>query len=93
MSQIHNDSDQLRAFAIQLDGFRKSLEDDLTRLSTALDRLSDTWRDRGFRNFYDEFTKTQTCVKKFVQQANDLTPKLNRDAEALDRISRLQVPK
>lgn len=93
MSQIYNNSDQLRAFGSQLDGFRKALEDDLNRLSTAMDRLSDSWRDHGFKEFHEEFTKTQSCVKKFVQQANDVKPKLNRDADALDRISRLRVPR
>lgn len=89
MSQIHNNSDQLRAFALQLGNFSKALEDHMIRLNTALDRLSGTWRDKEFKRFHHEFTKTQTCVKKFVEQANDVAPKLNRDAEALDRISSL----
>lgn len=93
MSQIHNDPDKLRAFALQLGSFSKALEDHMNRLNTALSRLSDTWKDDGFDEFQPEFTKTQTCVRKFVEEANKLTPALNRDAEALDRISRLRVPR
>lgn len=93
MSQIHNNSDQLRAFALQLENFSKSLEDHMTRLNTSLGRLSDTWKDAGFNEFHDEFSRTQTSVKKFVEQANDVRPKLNRDAEALDRVSRLRTPR
>lgn len=93
MSQVHNDSDKLRAFASQLDGFSSVVDEHLTRLRAAMSRLSNSWRDQEFEEFVQEFSVTQERLKRFVAETKRTTPLLRRDADALDEYFRLHTPK
>jgi uncharacterized protein YukE len=93
MSQVHNDSDRLRAFAHQLDGFSGVVDEHLTRLHAAMSRLGHSWRDQEFEEFAQEFTVTQERLKKFIAETKHTTPLLRRDAEALDEYFGLHTPK
>lgn len=93
MSQVHNDSEQLRAFASQLDGFAGVVNEHLDRLRAAISRLGNSWRDQEFEEFVNEFSATQQRVKRFVEETKRTTPLLKRDADALDEYFGLHTPK
>lgn len=93
MSQVHNDSDRLRSFASQLDGFSSVVDEHLTRLRAAISRLGSSWRDQEFEEFAQEFSVTQERLKRFIAETKRTTPLLRRDAEALDEYFRLHLPK
>jgi uncharacterized protein YukE len=93
MSQVHNDSEKLRAFASQLDGFAGVVDEHLNRLRAAMTRLGNSWRDQGFEEFVSEFSVTQERVKRFVEETKRTTPLLKRDADALDEYFGLHTPK
>lgn len=93
MSQIHNDSDRLRAFAIQLQEFGAAVDDQLNALRGAMSRLGRTWKDDDYSEFKAEFVMTQQRVRQFIEETRAVTPKLTRDADKLDEYGRVHVPK
>ena len=93
MSQVHNDSDKLRAFASQLDGFAGGVNEQLNRLRAAVSRLGNSWRDQEFEEFASEFAITQERIKRFAEETKRTTPLLKRDADALDEYFGLRAPK
>jgi uncharacterized protein YukE len=93
MSQIYNDPDKLRAFAFQLERFSSALDEHLTRLGAAMSRLGNTWEDEGFAEFVSAFSNTRGRVSKFVQEANNVLPKLKEDAENLDQMLSVHTPR
>ncbi len=93
MSQVHNDSEKLRAFASQLDGFAGVVSEHVNRLRSAMSRLGNSWRDQEFEEFVSEFSVTQERVKRFVEETKRTTPLLKRDADALDEYFGLHPPK
>lgn len=93
MSQVHNDSEKLRAFASQLDGFASVVDEHLNRIRAAMSRLANSWRDQEFEEFAGEFSVTQERVKRFVEETKRTTPLLKRDADALDEYFGVRTPK
>jgi uncharacterized protein YukE len=93
MSQVHSDSERLRAFASQLNSFAGVVDEHLGRLRSAVGRLGNSWRDQEFEEFVREFAVTQDRLKRFVEETRRITPLLKRDADALDDIGGVRLPK
>ena len=93
MSQIYNDPDKLSAFAVQLERFTHSLDEQLTRLGAAMSRLGNTWEDDGFAEFASAFAKAKGPVSKFVQETNRVLPVLKQDVETLKQFRSVHAPR
>ena len=88
-SQIHNDPDRLRAFAVTLNQFASTSDELLDRLKSAIGQLGQTWRDQEFEIFVQQFGKAQLRLKSFIEETRKVTPTLENDASKLDDYLRL----
>jgi uncharacterized protein YukE len=88
-SQIHNDPERLRAFALTLNQFASTSDELLDRLKSAVGHLGQTWRDQEFETFVQQFAAAQVRLKSFVEETRNVTPTLENDARKLDDYLRL----
>jgi uncharacterized protein YukE len=90
-SQVHNDPDRLRAFAVSLNQFAASSDELLSRLKTAVGHLGQTWRDQEFEKFVQVFATAQTQLRGFVDETRKVTPALEDDARKLEDYLKLKM--
>jgi WXG100 family type VII secretion target len=85
MTQVHTDPEKLRDFAARLERFAEEVDRELNRLSGAVTRLGNSWQDREYDEFVNEFADTRRSVKKLIQEIRETTTSgLKRDADKLD---------
>lgn len=84
-SQIHVDPERLRAFADELTSFVGVVEEQLNTLKRNVSHLGETWRDREFERFKDEFEAAQHALSQFADEAKQTVPSLRRDAERIEQ--------
>jgi hypothetical protein len=85
MSTAYVDSDKLRDFANRLKQFATELEDYSNSLVVEMNRLSETWRDEQFYIFEADFVHASAFIHRLLEEIREVTPKLERDAERIDR--------
>ena len=90
-SQVHNDPDRLRAFAVTLNKFAATSDERLNRLKSAIGHLGQTWRDQEFEKFVQAFATAQTRLRSFVDETKKVTPALEEDARKLDDYLKLTM--
>ncbi len=90
-SQVHGDPEKMRAFAGELDKFAHDVKSEMERMKYRLGRLGETWRDRGFADFVEQFKAAEKNVRDFVAETEHVTPQLKRDAEALDNLLKVKL--
>lgn len=84
MTQINVDPEKLREFAGKLKQFAVQVDEHTAAIKSNIDRLSDTWRDREFEHFVNEFALAQRYLSQFSEEARRTVPLLERDAEIID---------
>lgn len=90
-SQVHNDPDRLRAFAVTLNQFAATSDEHLSRLKSAIGHLGQTWRDQEFEKFVQAFATAQTRLRSFVDETKKVTPALEEDARKLEDYLKLTL--
>jgi uncharacterized protein YukE len=83
-SQLHNDPERLRRFALTLNQFAAAADEHLARIKSAVGHLGQTWRDQEFERFVQEFASAQNRLKGFIEETRRVTPALEADARKLD---------
>ncbi len=84
MPQAIVDPGELRRFAQNLKRFNDELQNQMTMLSSQLQGLSSTWRDKEHDKFVEEFQQTMAVVGRFIDAANVHIPFLLRKAERVE---------
>ncbi|PKN79829.1 MAG: hypothetical protein CVU48_04070 [Candidatus Cloacimonetes bacterium HGW-Cloacimonetes-1] len=76
--------EELRKFALYLNGFNDKLEDSFRSMKNNLDNLGITWQDQEYVRFDDEFKNTLKQITIFLAASRDVVPFLYRKAKAAD---------
>jgi len=87
---IYVESDALRSFAAQLKKFSETIGESKGRTQGQLGRLGESWKDEGFTEFQEVFTRTYATLDRFVAEAENVVPKLILDADAIDEYTRFR---
>lgn len=90
-SQLHNDPERLRRFAMQLNQFAATADEHLGRLKSAIGQLGQTWRDQEFERFVQQFATAQNRLKGFIDETKRVTPALEADARKLDEYLKFRM--
>lgn len=84
MAQAIVDAAELRRFAQTLKKLNTELADRMTRVSTQLADLSNTWRDQENAKFREEFEQHMRMIARFIEANNQHIPYLLRKAERIE---------
>ena len=90
-SQIHNDPERLRTFALRLKQFASTSDEHLGRLKSAIGHLGQTWQDQEFERFAQQFASAQGRLKSFIEETKKVTPVLEADARKLEEYLRFTM--
>jgi len=91
MTQAYTDPVKLREFSNQLNSFADNIEHVMDLLKGAMGRLQETWRDQEFMKFAQEYRSAQELLNRFVQETRKTTPRLDKDAEAIEEYQRYNM--
>jgi uncharacterized protein YukE len=84
MAQAIVDAAELRRFAQTLKKLNTELADRMTRVSSQLADLSNTWRDQENAKFREEFEQHMRTISRFIEANNQHIPYLLRKAERIE---------
>jgi uncharacterized protein YukE len=84
MAQAIVDAAELRRFAQTLKKLNTELADRMTRVSSQLADLSNTWRDQENTKFREEFEQHMRMIARFIEANNQHVPYLLRKAERIE---------
>lgn len=90
-SQIHVDPEKLRSFASELKHFTDTVNHSVNTLKNNVSHLGESWRDDEFEKFKREFDSVQRYLTKFVEEAKNTTPQLERDANNIEEYLKLKL--
>jgi uncharacterized protein YukE len=85
MPQAIADSDDLRAFAANLERYNELVADATATLQSQFAQLGDTWRDQNQAKFADEFEQTVRVIRQFQQASQEHIPYLRQKAAEIDQ--------
>ncbi len=88
MNQIFTDPEKIRGFAHALKGYMTLTQESMENIRMQLSRLGNTWKDREFGRFADEFRSTQSLLGELSHVLENVIPRLNEDAERAAEIHR-----
>lgn len=81
MAQVYVDPEKLRSFAKQLKSFVSFIESTSVMINSQLYLLKETWRDKQYEKFKEQFDKTMKAVPKFLDVASKEVVFLERSAK------------
>jgi hypothetical protein len=84
MPQAHADPEEIKKFARMLKVFNQDLTTNTSVLQGQFQSLEETWKDRQFQEFAQEFERLIHMLHQFVQSSEQQIPLLQRTAEKLD---------
>jgi hypothetical protein len=93
MASVHVDPEKLRDFSRHLKEMASSVTDLIDELSTHLNRLGSTWMDQEYQAFAGQLRVTQSWLRIFVKETEQVIPSLERDAETMAQYQRIQTPR
>jgi uncharacterized protein YukE len=85
MPQAHADPEEIRKFARMLKVFNQDLMNNTRVLQGQFQNLEETWKDRQFQEFAQEFERLIHILHQFVQSSEQQIPLLQKKAEQLDK--------
>lgn len=87
---VQVDDEGLDKFIRQMSAFNRELEQKASGLNAQFAQLGDTWKDPGYVKFETEFRQTMTNLKRFKAICDEITPKLNKQVQAIRELKRIQ---
>lgn len=76
--------EELRKYSSRLKQFNNSLNQMTTGLKGELEQLGETWRDREYDKFKQQFDETIRVISKFMEVSDEYAGFLIRKAEAAE---------
>jgi uncharacterized protein YukE len=90
MPQAHADPEEIKKFARMLKVFNQDLTNNTNVLQGQFQNLEETWKDRQFQEFAQEFEQMISVLHQFVQSSEQQIPLLHKNAEWLDKYLSIQ---
>lgn len=79
--EIRNVPEQMKAFAKQLGSFNNLLGTESKKLKGQFRRLGDTWKDRDYHKFTQEFDALMKSIDAYLKNAEAHPKLITRKAE------------
>lgn len=92
MQKVNADASEMLDFAVRLENSTGELSSILGQLASGLSGLSDTWQDRKFEEFREEFNTLIGHLDRFVASSEDYSIYLRRASEHLTEFTSLRIP-
>ena len=90
--RAYADPAALRAFAERLSAFCGRVDNMRQDTAGALNALGGNWEDEQYSQFCSAFGETYRRFEQFLNEARQALPQIIKDAEALERFQRQNLP-
>ena len=84
MQGAHVDPNELRRFASSLRLFDTQLRESMQTLQGRFNQLGETWKDRKYVAYAQEFQQTMRALERFIESSEKQIAPLLEDADDID---------